>query len=136
MFSARVLDELLEVSPLSQRAAHLCAVVVDDHRAARVHDRRKADVVAVNARFEDGAQALVFPKGDVGIDVARDDAPGAMEDRVGQHLSPRQALLEHHVGQTIREEGAECHHRQPHDGCHADDLLDADAQAHGSKVKV
>ena len=131
----RVVNDGFEIGPFRERASNLCAIVVDDDRAARVDDGGKADVVAVNARFKNRAESLILAQREVRIHVTRDDSSGAMEDRVGQHLSARQAFPQHHVGQTIRVERTERHDRQSNDGCHADDLFDANAQAHRSKVK-
>src|SRR6185503_3519286 len=48
----RVVDDRFEICPLRQRASDLCAIVMDDDRAACVDNRGEADVVAVDARLE------------------------------------------------------------------------------------
>ena len=129
----RVLDDRLQIGALGQRPSCHRPVVVHDDGAARIDDRREADVVAVDARLENRVEARILAQRHIRIDVAGDDASRPVEDGLGEHLTAGQALLEHHVGKAVRVERAERHHRHTNDGCHADDLLDSDAQTHGSQ---
>ena len=120
-------QQLVQVAAWREALSLTAGIGVRDDDPRCIEDGRIGDVLRVDARLENRAQAGIVAQRRIGIGLTADHLPRAMVDGIGQQIAARLALLETHAG-----EQGEIDHAQHDDHEHderrdASDLLALDA---------
>ena len=94
-----------------------------DGDITRVDDGRERDVLGIQTRFEDRAEAWIVPQRTVGIAADGHDLACAVVDGLRQELGARAALLHADPREPRDGDQAQCHDDRADDRGDAEDLL-------------
>jgi hypothetical protein len=123
----RSIEDRVQVGRIRNPAAFERRVGVRHRHTVGIDDRRKRDVLRVQARLEDRSQARIAVQRLVRVDPRDHDLAGAMKHRVGQQFRPRLAFVQAHAGEPRQLHQAQHHDDDADDRRHAKNLLALDA---------